>query len=267
MKSLFIICQHGDEKSPLEVIKKYFDKKIEYLIAHPHAVKIKKRFIETDLNRSFPGKIDGSLEENLAIKILKKTFNFNEIVDIHTASCETDIFTIITKITKQHLNLARRTGVKKIVYMQDSIASGNALIDHVPVGISVESGKEGESITKIRIKQVIDHFIAGNKIKNCDFYIVYKILKKQNEEERLLDSIHAFKYIKKGNPISKIGGRLVLATENFYPIMPRAASYKGVLCLMARKISLFFVGDNEDKWKDYLDTQIQKKSLKIQFND
>src|SRR4030042_5415446 len=96
-KIVFITGVHGDEYSPVKVMDKL--NVYPYLIANPQAMKIKKRYLETDLNRSFPGCLIGSYEEKLAINLLKKLKEYSAVVDLHTASCSTPPFVIITKNT------------------------------------------------------------------------------------------------------------------------------------------------------------------------
>lgn len=224
MKTVFVVCQHGDEKLPLVEIQNYRDK-LRYLIANEMALKKGVRFVEADLNRVFPGQIKGNIEERIAAKLIKKLDKYDEVVDLHTATCETPLFAIITKVTKRNINLARKLGIKKIVYMRKSIASGRALIDYVRHGISVECGNEKSVKTKKEIRTILDHFIENKvMVGKIEVYVVYKILKRTKQRNRLPSEVENFR-------ITKLDG------EAFYPVLARETNYKGVLCLMAKKIN------------------------------
>jgi len=58
-KILFIVATHGDEKIGVEVIERLRTKKLDrffdYLVANPKALEKNTRFIDVDLNRSYPG--------------------------------------------------------------------------------------------------------------------------------------------------------------------------------------------------------------------
>lgn len=225
MKTLFVVCQHGDEVTPLKVIKGKFADKVEYLVANKQAVKKGVRYIESDLNRSFPGTKDGTAEEKLSKKLMVRLDKFGGIVDLHTATCETPIFVILTKVTDKHLELVRRLGVKRVVMMQKSIASGGSMIDHVAVGVSVECGHEKHKETATAIKEMLEHYLSGRKQLRLECFTVFEILKQTAEQKELPEEIKSFKKAK-------------LMGKEFYPVLARETHYKGVLCLMAKKISL-----------------------------
>jgi aspartoacylase len=82
-KILVIGGVHGDETTGIELIKKLEQKPIKTistLLANPLAVQKKKRFIETDLNRSF-NKVPISKEEKLALEIDKEIRNYDLILN------------------------------------------------------------------------------------------------------------------------------------------------------------------------------------------
>lgn len=225
MKTIFVVCQHGDEQIPLKVIEEKFAGKISYLVANKRAIRSGKRYVESDLNRSFPGKINGTLEERLAQKLVMKLKKYDQVVDIHTATCETPLFAILTKVTKKHLELVSELGVQKVVVMQKSIASGKALIDFVSVGVSIECGHEKNKITQIKISKMLKYYLTGKSLKKTEFYVVDEILKSSSKLPKLPEKVQSFRK-------TKLNGR------TFYPILARETHYKGVLCLMARKVRL-----------------------------
>lgn len=232
-QQVLVICQHGNERAPKEVLDKYFHGQFEVVLANKKAYEKNIRFIKTDLNRSFPGNKNGSLEEKIASNLLRTLKKYQQVVDLHTATCDTPIFIILTKTTKKHLELARSTGIEKIVYMQESIASGKALIDHVPVGISIEAGDEKLQVTKKRIKKVLNNLMSGKDSKSkLQYYSVFGIIKKETGHEQLVSSIKHFKKVKKGDTLTNIRK----SEFDFYPVLPRETNYKNILCLMAKKL-------------------------------
>src|SRR5258708_38180427 len=123
-KTLFIVAQHGGEVTPLKVVEKYFQGKINFLIANPQAISKRKRFIETDLNRSFPGREDGSVEEKIAFKLKNELKKYQVVLDFHTATVDSPMFIITTSLSKKHLELINKLDVQKEVFMENSIADG-----------------------------------------------------------------------------------------------------------------------------------------------
>ena len=97
-KKLIIICTHANEKYGLEV-QKQIGSKYEFLIGNPLAMEKNIRFVESDLNRSFPGNISGTYEEKRAVEILKVIKKYEFIIDLHSTSENHPLIGIITKPT------------------------------------------------------------------------------------------------------------------------------------------------------------------------
>lgn len=236
MNTIFVVGQHGNEKSPLKVLEAFGG--LEIVVGNPPALEKNVRYIEADMNRSFPGKVDGALEEKLAFHLLPVLQKYEAVVDFHTATCETPIFIITTELNRAHIQLARRLGVKRVVYMGKSIASGRALIDHVSCGVSVESGKEGLETTEKEIERTV-HFYLSEKLRNdLEIYEVFDFLKMEFEGETLDPNIKQFEIVRKGQIVCMLNDRARKAPCDFYPVLAREKSYRYIHCLMAKKLSL-----------------------------
>jgi len=232
---LFTVGVHGDEQSPVIVAKSILGKD-NFLIGNPRALKKNVRYIESDLNRSFPGNPGGTIEERRAGQLVEKLERYKRVVDFHTATCATSPFVITTKITQRHMALASKTGVGKIVLMSREFGAGKSLIDFVPVGISIESGREKSAKTKEVIEKIMLQILNKEPSKKKTvIYEVFDCLKKSNKSEFLSPEIHPFKLITKGDQITNLG---LKAKTDFYPVLPRSKNYPNFLCLMARKVNL-----------------------------
>ena len=86
-------CIHGDEPSGKKIINrlknylsinsKNITGTIKLIIANEKALKKDNRYIDKDLNRSFPGKKDSRVyEEKLAFKLVKELKNSKSIIKI-----------------------------------------------------------------------------------------------------------------------------------------------------------------------------------------
>lgn len=235
-KLLFVVGIHGDEKTPIRVVTD-FRRRINYLIANKSAAREGKRFLEKDLNRVFPGVENGCLEEVLARKVLVKIkkSGVDAIIDIHGSSCATPPFVIVTKKTTDHINLAKKTGIKRVVFMGSKIASGKALIDHVDLGISLEAGREGKLETERVIKKSIEKVLTGKRGNTIELYKVFGVLKKRSEREKLTRNVRPFVRIEKGELIVREKNYKRFAETAFYPVLPRSKNYSGIFCLMAKR--------------------------------
>ena len=82
MKNLVLICcLHGNEGYGLEVCKR--QSLFPFILANKRALKENKRYIDSDLNRVFPGNKQGNHEERLAVEILDQIKSFDYVIDLH----------------------------------------------------------------------------------------------------------------------------------------------------------------------------------------
>ena len=227
-----VVCLHGDELFGLEVADK-LSEEIPLFIGNPEAIKNKTRFLESDLNRVFPGDTKGNNEEKRAVYILNQLKNFRYIIDIHSSSSDTQLFGIITKPNKEKINLAKKLGLNKLVIMPEKFANGKALIDHVSCGISLEIGPhEKKEIVKDVIKALNNLNGKSNK-ESPSIYEITKIIFGENNAEFFIAN---FQEVSKGDLIAK-GKKDYFAETDFTPIFVGEKAYNNILCLASKKIN------------------------------
>ncbi len=229
MNLAIVYCIHGNEPYGLEVVKKLPG--IPSFIGNEHALKQHKRFIDTDLNRSFPGDPLGNHEEKLAHTLRSQLTTFEYVLDLHSSSNECPLFGIITSPSKKKISFAKRLGLQRLIIMTTSVASGKALIDHVDCGISLEIGPHtreeniDEVVTHIRRLASSEHFDIPLEI-----YEVFKIIKK----ERCNILIKNFERVHKGQLIAKDHLGEQYAESDFIAILVNESAYKDILCFAAK---------------------------------
>jgi predicted deacylase len=89
-KFLIIGGLHGNEPLGVELVKKIQQLKIPNIKAiygNPEAIIQNKRFLDQDLNRVFPGKVDGNLEQKRAFEITQICKNYDFVLDFHNTHC------------------------------------------------------------------------------------------------------------------------------------------------------------------------------------
>jgi len=240
---------HGDERVGVEVIKrlkKIIDgENIVGIVANEEGLKRGKRFISQDLNRSFPGNPKGNPEERIAYKLTKKIKKFDYVLDLHSFSCKSEPFAVLTKKTKSHLNLAESSGIRKIVLMLPKLASGKALIDYCPCGISIETGRYDLESTFKRAMFYTENILGTlgflkkrkRKTGGIDYFKIIDVFFKEGDEE-VVEGITNFKLIYKGETVASGRQRKVVAPYDFYPVLARERAYPNIVCLAAKRVKI-----------------------------
>jgi len=232
MKIAVVCCLHGTELYGLEVVKR-LPASLPFFIGNEKALKENKRFIDSDLNRSFPGKENGNYEEKIAYELVNKLNHFDYVIDLHSSSNNCPIFGIITKPDNQKIDFAKRLGLTKLVIMKESFASGKALIDFVKCGISIEIGPHQRERNVNEALELIYNFM-NKKTRNeyLEIFEVFDIIKKEADSI----TIKNFEFVKKGEVIAKSENKEQIALFDFIPILAGEDAYDGILCLAARKL-------------------------------
>lgn len=156
-KVTLVCCLHGDEVFGKKVFD-YYQRQINnfpglrLVLANEQAFKKGTRFIDSDLNRSFPGKTSGNHEEKLAVEILKLVKNDEYVLDIHTTTSSIRVTPIITAFTPKIKRILNLSAGREVVSM-DGKQAHHSLIGNVKTGVSFEFGEKFAS-TKAALEEV-----------------------------------------------------------------------------------------------------------------
>lgn len=232
MENLVIVCcLHGNERYGLSVCKS--QSLFPFILANEKALKENKRFIDADLNRVFPGKINDNYEENRAIEILERLKDFEYVLDLHSSSNFCPLFGIITKPNKRKIEFAKKLHLKRLVIMPHTFASGKSLIDFVNCGISLEVGPHERKENLEEVEKLLNNFAEPkNYNHDLELFEVFSIINKQHKNILIKN----FDGVKQGQVIAEDETGKQLAEHDFIPILVGEQAYEGILCLAARKM-------------------------------
>ncbi|KKT30961.1 MAG: Succinylglutamate desuccinylase/aspartoacylase [Candidatus Nomurabacteria bacterium GW2011_GWD1_44_10] len=239
---LLNVCTHGNERVGLKVAKYFSGVKplcgtFVINVANEKALEAKKRFISNDLNRSFPGKKNGSHEEKLAYKMKPFIEAFDVVLDVHSTETGMTSSIIITNFTSAMKTISKAISPKRIIYMKATKSS--ALISSAKLGIGFEYGKDKSKKTYHdtiqSVARVLEYYKMINpshlkQAKNViEFYEADSTVAKP-DGFKVAHGIKNFVLIKKGSVIgynTKIKDKIV-AKKDFYPVLFGKNSYKSI---------------------------------------
>lgn len=152
---------------------------MDFILANEEAAKRNVRFIDQDLNRSFPGNPKGNYEERRAAEILPAIQSADIVIDIHTTTSEVKMVPIIASLTSEIKKVINLTTAKEIVVMGDE-AVKRSLIGHANVGVSLEFGLSYSQTADAmnEVQRVIEYLIVNKELTPQErkiFYVSGKI--------------------------------------------------------------------------------------------
>jgi succinylglutamate desuccinylase len=227
---LIIIATHGNEPIGVEVIKKLQAKKLDqyfdFLIANPRALKKEVRFVDKDLNRSYPGKADSKYyEERQAIANLKIAKQYKYIIDIHEANQGRDDFIIVPRKKLSNKFPIDFINLKKVLLWPDPLGPLSQVLTNA---IELEFGSKNRNRQKMitKAEKIIIQFIkkinskqpSSYQAKNI-YYVYGKLLTEKNIN---IKKIKDFQLTK-------------VEREKFYPLLTGQYLSDGVVCYKMRK--------------------------------
>jgi len=202
MKTLFIVATHGNEGFSIPVLKsieKKFPKQkfhYDWVIGNPVALKKNTRFIDVDLNRNAPGKLNSkNYEERRAHELIALAKKFDAVVDIHGAMSNCGICTIISKPSLENILLASQLNCKNnVIWNSASSQKKGPLNQHIGrPSVELECGPKQSPETAKALYDLISKFLQNNKNiiwptkLNSWYYVDKKLNKKEFELKTIKD--------------------------------------------------------------------------------
>lgn len=242
-------CLHGDEPLGRDVVEQL--KTIELqkgtltlVVAHEAALARNVRFIETDMNRAFPGRPDGALEERLAYELTPLLRSADCVVDIHTTRSAIDALLIITERTKNGDGVLAAIDVPKVAYIDRAHFGKGGMINEAQIGVSLEYGTaEADPLSRAYtdVVSVLSHF--GMTVGASDVHKekeLYTIVKAYSVPDGFVhnEAIRDFVPIRKGDQVGTVDGVPIIASESFYPLFVGNGRYTGTLALCADRTDI-----------------------------
>lgn len=243
-----VVCVHGDERFGLKIFKELENLKrirgtLTLIIAHPFAVTKNKRFIETDLNRSFPGSRNGSLEEQIARDIVPLIQKQDLVLDFHATRSDLKRVAILTKTNKRTKTIVAAMGVPTIIRVNTKKFGKGALIDACANGISLEYGR---SFLVKHLRAPMDDartalaslgmlaMRSRRTRKKPETFVVTGVQGVPNGFRRRA-GIRELVLIKKGTTIGYAKNAPLIAKDDFYPAFVGRGRYRGTFSLKLKK--------------------------------
>lgn len=234
---------HGDEPCGKNAIERFLSEDwkikepVKLVIANEESLEENERFLEADLNRSFPGDPDSELhEERLAAEIIEEVENL-KVLDLHSTHYEPVPFAIFSNLNPRTYSVLESTGVENAVHFPETAGSLNDKVD----GVVVEVGKQGTPEATEMAYNVLVNFLASQGVIETEYEesepdIFRYTGKVEGGGYRFLGE--NFRKVEAGEVFAERDGEEVRAEEEFYPVLMSTSGYKDKLGFKTEKIDI-----------------------------
>ena len=233
-------CIHGDEPCGRDGIEAVLadppelNQPVKFIIANEEALHAGTRYLETDLNRAFPGDADSDVYEVRLAAELTAELQGCTVLSLHSTQSYGGVFALVDELTPLVENICPKLSVDAVVRTEG--ANEGRLFWAVPSVIEVECGYQGSPEAAENAQQVIREFLvaagaAEGKPPSRDeplpvFQLGSPIPKAAAEEYEVF--VNNFEEIQPGEPIAAADGEEVFADEPFHPVLLSAEGYEDV---------------------------------------
>lgn len=241
-------CLHGSETCGWNAIKKFKEadyelrKPVKFVLANEEAFEKDERFIETDINRVFPGDPESELHEEKLAARLQDELEGQKILDIHSTKSRQAPFAIIVGDSEEELELAKSTGIGHLIDMSFVEGGMGEELQVVSIELSRTTQDQNQEAYKLLVNFLAAEGIIEEEHEQVEqeFFKVYDT-EGEGNEEFLADN---FEKVEKGEIYARKvsdedspekNHESIRAQEDFHPILMSTDGYDDMLGFKARK--------------------------------
>ena len=232
-----VACMHGDEICGKKAVDRFLEsdfelhKSVKFVIANEKAMQQEERFIETDLNRCFPGNLESdSHEKRLAAKLMEE-LEGRPTLTLHSMKEFEEMFCLVNTVNE---DLIKAPGVGKAVDVEPLDKDS---IEKYLDAVSVEAGTVGTNKAAENAFQVLLNFLSyfgaidrKTSNKSPELFEMYETV--SGSYEFLAEN---FKKVEKGEIFAQNDEEELSAEDSFYPILMSTEGYEDILGFKGRK--------------------------------
>lgn len=235
---------HGDEPCGVAAVRRLMEddlsveRPVALILANELAVEQGKRYIETDLNRAFPGDPAGSHEEQLAAR-LDSLLEGLSVLALHSTQSHDEPFAVVNELTDRTRRICRRLPIDAVVE-SGSFVEGR-LFASADV-IEVECGLQWSSAATENAYELARSFLAAEGVLQASpparEHPVYRIRDRVPKRRAAAYDVHVenFTRVASGEVFASVDGDPVRAEEAFYPILMSPEGYDEVFGYAADRV-------------------------------
>ena len=184
MKILVIGGMHGNELLGIELVtllQKMPISNVDCIFANKQAIEQNVRFVDQDLNRSFPGSNVGSnYEQQRAAWIIKKAKKYDIVLDFHNTYCpDNDCGFIGEDSDSVLMDVAGLLGLKRVI-----VADYDCLNKYAPNCLSIEISLDSTSNNPLMWYDRILLLSRLKTFKTCEPIDLFRFVYRMSIEDR-----------------------------------------------------------------------------------
>ncbi|WP_225334485.1 succinylglutamate desuccinylase/aspartoacylase domain-containing protein [Halomicrobium urmianum] len=239
---------HGDEPAGVHAVETLLaerppvERPVALVVANEAAGEAGERYLDADLNRSFPGSRDADAhEERLAAELAEAVGDCTTLA-LHTTQSYEDMFAIVDEIDDLARSACPRLSVDAVV--EAGADYEGRIFASVPDAIEVECGYQGSEAAKDNAVQVAREFLRavdalpGEAERKRDELPVFGLGGPVTKQSADVYEVYAtnFEEVAAGEAFAAADGDPIEADESFHPVLMSPEGYEDVFGYTAERV-------------------------------
>lgn len=235
---------HGDEPAGVAAVQRLMespppvDRPVALVVANELATQRGDRFVETDLNRAFPGDPAGSHEERLAAR-LGTELEGCRVLALHSTQSHDEPFAVVDRLTEWTRSVCRHLPVDAVVET-GSLVEGRLFATAEVV--EVECGRQWSQRAIENAEEIARAFLAAEGAiqsaitpRDHPIYRLRDRVPKRSAADYEI-RVSNFTRVRRGEVFATADGEPVRAEDTFYPVLMSAEGYDDVFGYAAEHV-------------------------------
>jgi len=239
---------HGDEPCGRDGIEAVLSdppalsQPVKFIVVNEAALAEGERYLETDLNRVFPGDAESDVHEMRLAAALTEELRGCTVLSLHSTQSYDGMFALVDDVTQLARDVCPKLSVDAVVRTRG--ANEGRLFSVAPSTIEIECGYQGSPEAAANAERVIREFLAAlgvtdeaAPVRNESlpvFQLGGPIPKDPATEYEVF--VRNFEPVAAGDPVAAADGETVYADEGFHPVLLSAEGYEDVFGYMGSHV-------------------------------
>jgi succinylglutamate desuccinylase len=231
---------HGDEPCGPRAVDALlsdppeFRRPVKFVVANERALARERRYLDDDLNRSFPGDADAESHERRLAHALLAELEGCTTLALHSTQSHPEPFALVDELDAATAELCAHLPLDAVV--ETARYADGRLIAH-PDTVEVECGQQWSDTAATNARRLVSAFLAATDVVPEDprpavdapvFRLTGRITKPKPRAPDHQVFVDNFERVPAGRPFAAGGGDERVASEAFYPVLLSADGYESV---------------------------------------
>lgn len=239
---------HGDEPCGFRAVERLIaddltvERPVALVIANEEARAAEQRYLDTDLNRSFPGDPASEAHETRLAAELTEQLEGCSILSLHSTQSYDNLFAITNGMGEFERHICPRLSVDAVV--DAGAFERGRLFSSLPRTIEIECGHQGSDRAAENAYQVAREFLGATGVlpeaarEPASELPLYRLRKQVPKEPAREYEVYAnnFEHVPAGDVFATMGGEDIVAEEGFYPVLMSPYGYEDVFGYAAERV-------------------------------